>query len=398
MDGCIIWEARNDARNNATEPSCRRVAEKIKAYAETIVQHLSKTGTATRCDLSSSVLKWSPPPAGLALINVDVALFSSSSSMGMGVVIRDNDARCLVACNERLEHVTDPELAEALACRRGLNLARDEGFSKTPTRKTLAAAIPPKKKVPVKAAKAPTKAPTKPRTVAPKEKPTTMSQEAWDEEKRRCAMVTVDRRRRRIAAEAYKAEATKAVAATDVCLSLGGGQPEGSQQLAGRSSTSSPGYFAEGPSLSQMRLSQMDAHLQPQHAVLAGFGAEGQRRLSLPRRPELVIDGGAEILSGFIRHGHGYEPPVDEYEEEADEDEDDAEEVEAEVELIDTDTGVTTTTKRKRRGCKKWDAIRLTLNKDDVGEDGPVDPAGASTGLPIGNKKAKAERNAAESE
>jgi hypothetical protein len=50
--------------------------------------------------------------------------------MGMGVVIRDSDARCLVACNERLEHVTDPELAEALACRRGLNLARDEGFSK----------------------------------------------------------------------------------------------------------------------------------------------------------------------------------------------------------------------------------------------------------------------------
>jgi hypothetical protein len=106
------------------------VAEKIKAYAETIVQHLSKAGMATRCDFSSSVLKWSPPPAGLALINVGAALFSSSSSMGMGVVIRDSDARCLVACNERLEHVTDPELAEALACRRGLNLDRDEGFSK----------------------------------------------------------------------------------------------------------------------------------------------------------------------------------------------------------------------------------------------------------------------------
>jgi hypothetical protein len=47
----------------------------------------------------------------------------------------------------------------------------------------------------VKAAKAPTKAPAKPRTVAPKEKPTTMSQEAWDEEKRRCTMVTADYRR-----------------------------------------------------------------------------------------------------------------------------------------------------------------------------------------------------------
>jgi hypothetical protein len=61
-----------------------------------------------------------------------------------------------------------------------------------------------------------------------------------------------------------KAEAAKAAAAADVCLSLGGGQPEGCQQLAGRnlggvfsSSPSSPRYYAEGPSLSQMRLSQM---------------------------------------------------------------------------------------------------------------------------------------------
>ncbi|KAK1692379.1 hypothetical protein QYE76_009076 [Lolium multiflorum] len=37
--------------------------------------------------------------------------------------------------------------------------------------------------------------------------------------------------------------------------------------------------------------------------------------------------------------------------------------------------------------------LRHTLHKDGV--EGPVDPAGASTGRPIGNKKAKAERNAA---
>jgi hypothetical protein len=47
----------------------------------------------------------------------------------------------------------------------------------------------------------------------------------------------------------------------------------------------------------------------------------------------------------------------------------------------------------KLQGCKKWDDLLSTLLKD--GEDGPVDPAGASTGRPIGNKKAKADRNAA---
>ncbi|KAK1696857.1 hypothetical protein QYE76_013554 [Lolium multiflorum] len=47
----------------------------------------------------------------------------------------------------------------------------------------------------------------------------------------------------------------------------------------------------------------------------------------------------------------------------------------------------------KLQGCKKWDDLLHTLLKD--GEDGPVDPAGASTGRPIGNKKAKTDRNAA---
>ena len=121
--------------------------------------------------------------------------------------------------------------------------------------------MPPKKKAPAKVAKAPTKAPPKPRTVAPKEKPANMSQEEWEDEKRRCFFATADRKRRRIAA----LDVAKAVAAAEVCLSLGGGQPEWSQQPAGRnfsSSPSSPGYYAgcyaDGPSLSQMRLSQMD--------------------------------------------------------------------------------------------------------------------------------------------
>ena len=49
---------------------------------------------------------------------------------------------------------------------------------------------------------------------------------------------------------------------------------------------------------------------------------------------------------------------------------------------------------KKLEGCKKWDAIRLTINgKDGVREDGPVTPAAVSSGRPIGNKKAKVGRN-----
>jgi hypothetical protein len=42
---------------------------------------------------------------------------------------------------------------------------------------------------------------------------------------------------------------------------------------------------------------------------------------------------------------------------------------------------------KKLEGCKKWDDIRLTLNKDGIGEDGPVDPVGASTGLPLETRR-----------
>jgi ribonuclease HI len=67
---------------------------------------------------------------GSVLINTDAALFANSRCMGVGVVIRDHVGRCLASCNEKLENVTAPELAEALACRRALNFARDEGFFK----------------------------------------------------------------------------------------------------------------------------------------------------------------------------------------------------------------------------------------------------------------------------
>ena len=101
--------------------------------------------------------------------------------------------------------------------------------------------MPPKKKAPaVKAGKAPAKTPK----MGPKEKPPTMPQEEWEAEKRRCAFVTADRRKRKLAADAFKAEASKAAAAANVCLSLGA-----------RGSLSSPGYFTDPTSLSQMRLS-----------------------------------------------------------------------------------------------------------------------------------------------
>jgi hypothetical protein len=63
-------------------------------------------------------------------VNVDAALFTSLRQMGIGVVIRSHTGECLIACSELLREVTTPELAEALALRRSVSLAGDQGFDK----------------------------------------------------------------------------------------------------------------------------------------------------------------------------------------------------------------------------------------------------------------------------
>jgi hypothetical protein len=94
-----------------------------------IATHLFKPASNQRRETKSSVLKWSLPPVGTVLINVDATIFASSRQMGSGVVIRDHNV-CLTACSERFDEVVTPEIAEALAMRRVMSLAKDEAFSK----------------------------------------------------------------------------------------------------------------------------------------------------------------------------------------------------------------------------------------------------------------------------
>jgi ribonuclease HI len=125
-----IWDARNKVREEETLMHPRSIAEKILACIQMIATHLYQAAPINRRETSSVVRKWSPPPDGTVLINVDAAIFSSTRQMGMGVVIRDHNGMCLAAYSERAEEVVAPEVAEALAIRRAIIFAKDEGFSK----------------------------------------------------------------------------------------------------------------------------------------------------------------------------------------------------------------------------------------------------------------------------
>jgi ribonuclease HI len=124
-----LWEHRNAVRNDEKMKHPRSLAEQIKAYIHMILLHLFKK-LVVQSRETSTPPRWSPPPEGTVFINVNAALFSSSNRMGVGVVIRDHIGNCLVACNQLLDEVTPPEIAEALAVRCALTLARDEGLNK----------------------------------------------------------------------------------------------------------------------------------------------------------------------------------------------------------------------------------------------------------------------------
>jgi ribonuclease HI len=125
-----LWINRNSTRNGENMRSPHAISEQIKAYAEMIELHLFKPATTTRREIDTSMFRWSPPPEGTVLINVDAAIFSSFRRMGIGIVIRNHNGECLVACSELREEVTAPEMAEALAVRRAMSLADEEGFRK----------------------------------------------------------------------------------------------------------------------------------------------------------------------------------------------------------------------------------------------------------------------------
>jgi hypothetical protein len=61
----------------------------------------------------------------VVVVNVDAPLFSSSSKIGVGVMIRDHSDKFLVACSKLLDQVIAPEIAEALAIRSAITLARE---------------------------------------------------------------------------------------------------------------------------------------------------------------------------------------------------------------------------------------------------------------------------------
>jgi ribonuclease HI len=108
-----IWDARN------------RLATKVNAYIDMMLAYLY----TPRTDHSVKP-KWAPSTEGTILVNVDSAIFASPRQMGAGILARDHSGSFKAACCVRSQDVMVPELVEALAIRRALTFAHEEGFPK----------------------------------------------------------------------------------------------------------------------------------------------------------------------------------------------------------------------------------------------------------------------------
>jgi hypothetical protein len=124
-----IWEARNDARNDKQTPDPKCSSLRIISYVHMIVEHCYKTSPAFRCE-SNRVQKWTPPPVGEVLVNVDSALFPGHQRMAVGAVFRDHAGECVLVISEPLRGFTCSEMAEALALQRVVIVAVERGYGK----------------------------------------------------------------------------------------------------------------------------------------------------------------------------------------------------------------------------------------------------------------------------
>lgn len=73
---------------------------------------------------------WEKPPKGYVKLNVDAGFDQDLLQGSVGAIVRDQNGQFIAATNEKIEISYDLNMAEALAVRFGMNLAKTLGCSK----------------------------------------------------------------------------------------------------------------------------------------------------------------------------------------------------------------------------------------------------------------------------
>lgn len=101
---------------------------KIKSYIDFFTLHnVSSSGSNRRQSLLSNQ-RWSPPQAGVVLINVDAVIFAHFGQAGFGVTVRDQFGTVQAVSQAAIDHVLSRKWPKPLLCGRLSSLPRFQVF------------------------------------------------------------------------------------------------------------------------------------------------------------------------------------------------------------------------------------------------------------------------------
>ena len=105
------WFRRNKTRLGAPQQSCREIIHKARTMLEDVrLAHLRIPQHKDAADI-----RWTPPDFPKYKVNTDVAVFSNTKAVGIGVVVRDHEGAVIAALSKRLSLPLGPLEAEAKA-------------------------------------------------------------------------------------------------------------------------------------------------------------------------------------------------------------------------------------------------------------------------------------------
>ncbi|KAE8793880.1 hypothetical protein D1007_31470 [Hordeum vulgare] len=112
-----LWLARNNTREGRKLQQPHEIIDSLKVQ-------LSDWKAANKTRVSQpepkTIQKWEPPLNGWVKINSDGAVLKQGTNGGGGAVFRDHNAMFLSIVSHFFPGIVDPEVVEALACRRAL--------------------------------------------------------------------------------------------------------------------------------------------------------------------------------------------------------------------------------------------------------------------------------------
>ncbi|CAO2201636.1 unnamed protein product [Urochloa humidicola] len=118
-----LWSSRNDRKHGKKVIPVQNAIN----WAMDMVMQLAPADSHKSEVGYRQMQKWTPPPLRSLKVNTDAAFSSGDLTGGTGAIIRDEEGRFRAARARHLGAVGSTLIAEAEACRDGVQLARDIG-------------------------------------------------------------------------------------------------------------------------------------------------------------------------------------------------------------------------------------------------------------------------------